>query len=188
MPSTIAVGVPVERRRQGASPNREETCQPASRRATSRAPRATATSAPRSSQTLSDVAGGEPRRAPAAAYAVVVALVCRRLRRARAAASPARARRSGSSSGARRRSAAGSGCGRSARRGRRPRRAVGGEHAVLVLAAEQRDLDLLALVLVRVVLHAAQSIRARIVTNGRPRRAPLSATITSWRSPFAVAG
>src|SRR5205814_1461560 len=41
--------------------------------------------------------------------------------------------------------------------------AVRGQHAVLVLAAEERDLDLLALVLVGVVLHRApadQSIRA----------------------------
>src|SRR5581483_11090989 len=34
--------------------------------------------------------------------------------------------------------------------------AIRGEHAVLVFAAEERDLDLLALVLVRVVLHAAR--------------------------------
>ncbi len=32
---------------------------------------------------------------------------------------------------------------------------VRSEHAVLILAAEERDLDLLALVLVRVVLHAS---------------------------------
>jgi hypothetical protein len=34
--------------------------------------------------------------------------------------------------------------------------AVGGQHAILVLAPEQRDLDLLALVLVRVILDASQ--------------------------------
>ena len=38
-------------------------------------------------------------------------------------------------------------------------RAVRGEDALLVLAAEQRELDLLALVLVRVVLDAAQASR-----------------------------
>ena len=39
-------------------------------------------------------------------------------------------------------------------------RAVGGEHAFLVLAAEQGDLDLLTLVLVRVVLHGAERSRS----------------------------
>ena len=36
--------------------------------------------------------------------------------------------------------------------------AVRGQHAVLVLAAEERDLDLLTLVLVGVVLHAERSV------------------------------
>ena len=76
--------------------------------------------------------------------------------RARAAASPARARRNGSSSGGSRRSGAARGCGRSARRGDVLDRAVCGQDALLVLAAEQRELDLLALVLVRVVLHRPQ--------------------------------
>jgi hypothetical protein len=41
--------------------------------------------------------------------------------------------------------------------------AVGGEDAVLVLAAEERDLDLLALVLVRVVLDGQEPSRFRMV-------------------------
>ena len=39
-------------------------------------------------------------------------------------------------------------------------RAVCGEDAFLVLAAEEGDLDLLALILVRVVLHRAESSRS----------------------------
>jgi hypothetical protein len=38
-------------------------------------------------------------------------------------------------------------------------RAIGGEDALLILAAEERDLDLLALVLVGVILDAAQRSR-----------------------------
>ena len=41
--------------------------------------------------------------------------------------------------------------------------AVRGEDAVLVLAAEERDLDLLALVLVRVVLDAPERSRSGLV-------------------------
>jgi hypothetical protein len=41
-------------------------------------------------------------------------------------------------------------------------RAVGGQRPLLVLAAEQRELDLLALVLVGVVLHAAQASGYRL--------------------------
>src|SRR6478609_7162474 len=40
--------------------------------------------------------------------------------------------------------------------------AVRGQHAFLVLAAEQRDLDLLALVLARVVLHRSERSQLRI--------------------------
>src|SRR5436309_4284660 len=50
--------------------------------------------------------------------------------------------------------------------------AVRGQHAVLILAAEERDLDLLALVLVGVVLHRApadQSIRAIVRPSTRIR-------------------
>ena len=39
-------------------------------------------------------------------------------------------------------------------------RAVCGEDTLLVLAAEEGDLDLLALILVRVVLHRAESSRS----------------------------
>jgi hypothetical protein len=41
-------------------------------------------------------------------------------------------------------------------------RAVRREHSLLIVAAEKRDLDLLALVLVRVVLQGAQASRWRI--------------------------
>ena len=49
--------------------------------------------------------------------------------------------------------------------------AVGREDALLVLAAEECDLDLLTLVLVRVVLHETQSIRrtAAVRSAGPPR-------------------
>src|SRR6059036_94773 len=47
--------------------------------------------------------------------------------------------------------------------------AVRGEHALLVLAAEERDLDLLTLVLVGVVLHRTVSLAARLRRTG-PRR------------------
>jgi hypothetical protein len=40
-------------------------------------------------------------------------------------------------------------------------RAVRGQNALMVLPSEQRDLDLLALVLVRVVLDGAQASRSR---------------------------
>ena len=98
-----------------------------------------------------------------------------RPRRAPAEASRARARRSGSSSAAKRCSGAGSGCARSARCGRRPRRAVRGEYAVLVVAAEEGDLDLLALVLVRVVLHGRGQSSGR---NGRPPGEPDGAQLS----------
>src|SRR5262245_54216703 len=41
-------------------------------------------------------------------------------------------------------------------------RAVGSQHPFLVLAAEERELDLLAFVLVGVVLHRPQSSRSRL--------------------------
>jgi hypothetical protein len=40
--------------------------------------------------------------------------------------------------------------------------AVRGEDALLVIAAEERDLDLLALVLARVVLHSSERSQARM--------------------------
>src|SRR5205807_2688559 len=56
--------------------------------------------------------------------------------------------------------------------------AVGGQHAVLIVAAEEGDLDLLALVLVRVVLQAAQS---------SVRRTPPSTAIrATWQFSIRV--
>jgi hypothetical protein len=46
-------------------------------------------------------------------------------------------------------------------------RAVRRENALLILAAEQGDFDLLALVLVRIILHRAESSRS---LRGRVRR------------------
>ena len=53
-------------------------------------------------------------------------------------------------------------------------RAVRGEHSLLVLAAEERDLDLLALVLVRVVLHE----RVSLLAASSPSR---TASRTTWQ-------
>src|SRR3954451_19147274 len=51
-------------------------------------------------------------------------------------------------------------------------RAVRSEHAVLVVAVHQRDLDLLPLVLARVVLHRGLSLSPRVGRAGAaPRRA-----------------
>ncbi len=47
-------------------------------------------------------------------------------------------------------------------------RAVRGQDAVLVVAAEERDLDLLTLVLARVVVDAAQPSQTRMVTRPTP--------------------
>src|SRR5581483_1031065 len=58
--------------------------------------------------------------------------------------------------------------------------AVRGQHAVLVLTAEQGDLDLLALVLVRVVLHAPAR---RAYPMGATRRS--WATVSSTTAQFA---
>ena len=54
-------------------------------------------------------------------------------------------------------------------------RAVRGQHAVLVLAAEQRDFDLLALVLVRVVLDSRRLAECRMATWASRPYLPLNA-------------
>src|SRR3989440_1866278 len=59
--------------------------------------------------------------------------------------------------------------------------AVGREHAILVLAAEEGDLDLLALVLVRVVLHAWQGEPIRWGSSAG-RRGSGARSRHSWRS------
>jgi hypothetical protein len=46
--------------------------------------------------------------------------------------------------------------------------AIGGKHAVLVVAAEERDLDLLAFVLVGVVLDTSETSRVPLSSNAVP--------------------
>jgi hypothetical protein len=58
-------------------------------------------------------------------------------------------------------------------------RAVGGKHALLVLAAEQGDLDLLTLVLVRVVLDALESSLYRL-NKRSPTSFPSLNTLPVW--------